>query len=129
MSPEHSDSLLRRRSSGGSTVNPRSTVRQRTGKYTIAHDVFFVACYIKLNSFTCVYLIINLDVFIFTDGATRPEMPRAPAGEPSGSHSGSRDIEDIEDEAAVGGEGPLQPGTVNAYIFFLSAVIGTINFY
>ena len=129
MSPEHSGSLRCRRSSGGSAVNPRSAVRQRTRKYTIAHDVFFVASYIKLNSFTCVYLIINLDVSIFTDGATRPETPRAPAGEPSGSHSGSRDIEDIEDEAAVGGEVPLQPGTLNAYIFFLSAVIGTINFY
>jgi hypothetical protein len=128
VSSEHSGSLRRRRSSGGSAVDLRSAVRQRTGKYTIAHDVFFVACYIKLNSFTCVYLIINLDVFIFTDGATRPETPRAPAGEPSGSHSGSRNVEDIEEEAAVGGEVPLEPGTLNAF-FFLSAVIGTINFY
>ena len=129
VSAEQSSALRRRRSSGGLAVNPRSTVHQQTRKYTIAHDVFFVASYIKLNYFTCVYLIINLDVSIFTDGATRPETPRAPAGEPSNNHSGSRDGEDLEDEAAVGGEVPLQPGTLNAYIFFLSAVIGTINFY
>ena len=118
MSTEQSASLRPRRSSGGSVVNLRSVVCQRTRKYTIPHDVFFVASYKKLNSFTCVYLIINLDVFIFTDGATRPETPRAPAGEPSGSHSGSHDVEDIEEEAAVGGEVPLQPGTLNAFFFF-----------
>ncbi len=120
MSTEHSDSLCCRRSSGGSAVNLHSAVRQRTRKYTIAHDVFFVASYIKLNSFTCVYLIINLDVSIFTDGATRPETPRAPTGEPSGSHSGSHDVEDIEEEAAVSGEVPLQPGTLNEFFFSLS---------
>ena len=93
------------------------------------HDVFFVASYIKLNYFTCVYLIITLDVSIFIDEATCPATPHAPAGEPSGSHSGSRDVDDLEDEAAVSGEVPLEPSTLNAYIFFLSVVIGTINFY
>ena len=140
MSAGKSSAVRRRQSSGSrSTVNPRSAVRQRTGKYTIAHDVFFVVSYIKLNCFTCVYLIINLDVSIFTDEATRPAMPHTPAGEPSdnhsgsrepsGSHSGSRDAEDVEDEAAVGGEVPPTPGTLNAYIFFLSVVTGTINLY
>ena len=97
------------------------------------HDVFFVVSYIKLNCFTCVYLIINLDVSIFTDEATHPVTPHTPATEPSGSrggsHSGSRDAEDVEDEATVGGEVPPQPGTLNAYIFFLSVVTGTINLY
>ena len=82
-----------------------------------------------MNCFTCVYLIINLDVSIFTDEATRPATPHAPAGEPSGNHSGSHDAEDLEDEAAVGGEVPDEPGTLNAYIFFLSVVTGTINLY
>ena len=93
------------------------------------HDVFFVVSYIKLNCFTCVYLIINLDVSLFTDEARHPTTPHAPTGEPSGSHSGSHNTEDLEDEAAVGGEVPLEPGTLNAYIFFLSVVTGTINLY
>ena len=118
MSAEQSSALRRRQSSSGSAVNLCSAVRQRTRKYTIAHDVFFVVSYIKLNCFTCVYLIINLDVSIFTDEATRPATPHAPAGELSGSHSGSRDAEDLEDEAAVGGEVPLELGTLNAYFFF-----------
>lgn len=129
MFAEQSSALRRRKSSGGSVVNLRSAIRQRTHKYTIAHDVFFVVSYIKLNCFTCVYLIFNLDVSIFTDEATRPAMPHAPAGEPSGSHSCSHDTEDLEDEAAVGGEVPLEPGTLNAYIVFLSVVTGTINLY
>ena len=129
MSVEQSSTLCRRQSSGGSEVNPRSAVRQRTRKYTIAHDVFFVVSYIKLNCFTCVYLIINLDVSIFTYDATCPATPHALAGEPSGNHSGSRDAEDLEDEAAVGGEVPLELGTLNAYIFFLSVVTGIINLY
>ena len=90
MSAEKSSALRHRQSSGGSAVNPRSVVRRRTRKYIIAHDVFFVVSYIKLNCFTCVYLIINLDVSIFTDEARRPATPHAPAGELSGSHSGSR---------------------------------------
>ena len=118
VSAEQSSAVRCRQSSSGSVVNPRSAVRRRTCKYTIAHDVFFVVSYIKLNCFTCVYLIINLDVSTFTDEAMRPATPHAPAREPSGSHSGSRDAEDLEDEAAVGGEVPLEPGTLNAYIFF-----------
>jgi len=129
VSAEQSSALRRRQSSGGSAVNPRSAVRRRTRKYTIAHDVFFVVSYIKLNCFTCVYLIINLDVSIFTDEATRPATPHTPATEPSGSHSGSRDAEDVDDDSAVGGEVPPPPGTLNAYIFFLSVVTGTINLY
>ena len=82
-----------------------------------------------------------MDVSIFTDEATPHTPPGAPSGshsgsrEPSGSysgsrsHSGSRHIEDVEDEATVGGEVPPQPGTLNAYIFFLSVVTGTINLY
>jgi hypothetical protein len=129
VSAEQSSAVRRRHSSGSrSTVNPRRAVRQRTGKYTIAHDVFFVVSYIKLNCFTCVYLIINLDVSIFTDEG-RPATPHTSATEPSGSHSGSRDAEDVDDDSAVGGEVPPTPGTLNAYIFFLSVVTGTINLY
>ena len=62
--------------------------------------------------------MINLDVSIFTDEATHPMMPHASAGEPSGNHSGSGDVDDLEDEAAIGGEVPLEPRTLNAYIFF-----------
>ena len=135
MSAEQSSALRRRQSSSGSAVNPRSAVRRRTRKYTIAHDVFFVVSYIKLNCFTCVYLIINLDVSIFTDEG-RPATPHTSATEPSGSHGshsgsrgGSRDAEDVDDDSAVGGEVPPPPGTLNAYIFFLSVVTGTINLY
>jgi len=126
VSAEQSSAVRRRQSSGSrSTVNPRSAVRQRTRKYTIAHDVFFVVSYIKLNCFTCVYLIINLDVSIFTDEG-RPATPHTSATEPSGSHSGSRggshsgsrDAEDVDDDSAVGGEVPPTPGTLNAYFFF-----------
>ena len=141
MSAEQSSAVRRRQSSGSrSTANPRRAVRQRTGKYTIAHDVFFVVSYIKLNCFTCVYLIINLDVSIFTDEG-RPATPHTSATQPSGSHSGSRggsrggshsgsrETEDVDDDSAVGGEVPPTPGTLNAYIFFLSVVTGTINLY
>jgi len=65
-SAQRGSSLRRRHSSGGSVVNPRSGSHQRTSKYTIVHDVLFVVRYIKLNSFTCVYLIINLYTFIFS---------------------------------------------------------------
>ena len=65
-STQRDSSLRRRHSSDGSAVNPRSGGRQRTGKYTTVHDVLLVFSYIKLNSFTCVYLIINLYTFIFS---------------------------------------------------------------
>ena len=38
------------------------------------HGVLFVVSYIKLNCFTCVYLIINLYVFIFTGSPKRPML-------------------------------------------------------
>ena len=65
-SAQRGSSLRRRHSSGGSAVNPRSGGRRRTGKYTTVHDVLFVFSYIKLNYFTCVYLIIDLYTFIFS---------------------------------------------------------------
>ena len=54
--------------------------------------------------------------------------PHASAGEPSGSHSGSRSLGDIDDDVttAVGGEAPPE-GILNA-LFFLS-VVSTFNFY
>ena len=50
-------------------------------------------------------------------------MPHAPAGEPSGSHSGSRSLGDIDDDttAAVGGEAPPE-GILNAPFFFQSSI-------
>ena len=65
-SAQQGSSLRWRHSSGGSAVNPRNGGRHRTGKYTTVHDVLFVFSYIKLNYFTCVYLIINLYTFIFS---------------------------------------------------------------
>ena len=44
--------------------------------------------------------------------------PDSPAGEPSGSHSGSRSLGDIDDDTtgAVGGEAPPE-GILNALFF------------
>ena len=53
--------------------------------------------------------------------------PHAPAGEPSGSHSGSFSLDDIDDDvaAAIGGEAPPE-GILNALSF---SVVNTFNFY
>ena len=102
---------------------PRLGGRQRTRKYTILHDVLFVVSYIKLNCFTCVYLIINLYVSIFTGSPRRSMLTYALAGEMSdnhfGSHSGicSMHVSDEEDTVGVGGEVPHKRGTLNAYKF------------
>ena len=57
----------------------------------------------------------------------RPATPHAPAGGPSGSHSGIRSLRDIDDDTtgAVGGEAPPE-GILNA-LFFI--VVSTFNFY
>ena len=54
-------------------------------------------------------------------------MPHAPTGEPSGSHSGSLSLGDIDDDvtAATGGEAPSE-GILNALFF---SVVSTFNFY
>ena len=54
-------------------------------------------------------------------------MPHAPAREPSGSHSGSLSLGDIDDDttAAISGEAPLE-GILNALFF---PVVSTFNFY
>ena len=57
----------------------------------------------------------------------RPATPHTPAGEPSGSHSGSLSLGDIDDDAtaAIGGEAPPK-GILNALFF---SVVSTFNFY
>ena len=94
--------------------------RKRTCKYTIMHDVLFVVSYIKLNGFTCVYVIINLYVSIFTGSPRRPTSTHAPVGESSDSHSSSHSVHvsGKEDTASVDGEVPHETSTLNAYIFF-----------
>ena len=50
-------------------------------------------------------------------------MPHAVTGEPSGSHSGSRSLGDIDDDTtgAIGGEAPPK-GILNALFFFQLSV-------
>ena len=57
----------------------------------------------------------------------RPATPHAPAGEPSGNHSGIFSLDDIDDDvaAAIGGEAPPE-GILNALFF---SVVNTFNFY
>ena len=108
---------------------PRPGGRQRTRKYTIVHDVLFVVSYIKLNCFTCVYLIINLYVSIFT-GSPRCSMPtHGSAGEMSGNHSGSLSVhvsDEDHDTVGVRGEVPHERGTLNAYIYFFQLSVPLI---
>ena len=86
---QRGSSVRRRQSIGGSAAIPRPGGRQRTHKYTIVHDVLFVVNYIKLNCFTCIYLINNLYVSIFTGSPRHSMLTYALAGEMSGSHSSS----------------------------------------
>ena len=98
--------------------------------YTSAYDVIFVVSYIKLNCFTCVYLIINLYVSIFTSSPMRPMSTHAPTREPSGSHSGSLFVHasSEEDIAGVSGKVPHETCTLNEYIFFFE-LLSTFNLY
>ena len=94
------------------------------------HDILFVVSYIKLNCFTCVYLIINLYVSIFTGSPRRSILTHAPAGETSRSHSGSPSVyvsgED-QDTVGVGGEViPHEAGTINAYIYLFQLSVPLI---
>ena len=69
------------------------------------HDVLFVVSNIKLNCFTCVYLIIKLYVSIFTGSPRRHTPTHAPAGQLSDNHSGNHSVHasDKEDIAGVDG--------------------------
>ena len=100
-----------------------------TRKHTIMHDVLFVVSYIKLNCFTCVYLIINFHVSIFR-GSPRRSMPtNAQAREMTDSHSGSHSVHvSGEDHVTigVGGEVPHEIGTLNAYIYFFQLSVPLI---
>ena len=98
------------------------------------HDVLFVISYIKLNCFTCVYLIINLYVSIFT-GSPRISMPthsvaREMSDNNSGNRFGSRSVHvrGEDDIVGVGGEVTHETGTLNAYIFFFQLSIPLIYF-
>ena len=129
---QRGSSVRRRQSTGRSAAIPHPRGRQRTCKYTIAHDVIFVVSYIKLNCFTCEYLIINLYVSIFTGSPRNPTLTHTLAGETSGNHYGSRSVHVCgqEDTAGVGGEVPHETGTLNAYIYLfqLSTLLIYIDF-
>ena len=107
----------------------RPRVQQRNHKYTIAHDVLFVVTYMKLNCFTCVYLIINLYVSIFIGSPRRSTSTNALAGEMSDSHYRSQSVHGSDDDDTIGvsGEFPHERATLNAYIFIL--VISSFNLY
>ena len=93
------------------------------------HDVLFVVSYIKLNCFTCAYLIINLYVSIFIGSPRHSMSTHASAGEMSGNHSSSRSVhvsDEDQDTVGVGGEVPHKIGTLNAYIYFFQLSVPLI---
>ena len=128
---QRGSSVRRRQSTGGSTTIPRPGGRRRTHTYTIVHDVIFVVSYVKLIFFTCVYLIINLYVSIFTGSPRRSILTHAPAGEMSGSYSGSRSMhvsDEDQDTIGISGKVPHETCTLNEYIFFFE-LLSTFNLY
>ena len=92
------------------------------------HDVLFVVSYIKLNYFTCVYLIVNLYVSIFIGSPRSSTLTHASTRETSDSHTGSHSVHVSDKDYIVGfgGEVAHETSTLNAYIFFFQLSIPLI---